>query len=1254
MNELRDTLKEKISTNIESVESQLSKVKLANKLSCLVEDLTTITLDCPKDKLGVVIGKNGAMMKHICDTCHVTIDVKHTESDKASNTGSASASVASDDNSRDNDDDGFVTTSSKRKNKKGGGNASGGGKNKEKATKDDTTSKASDDGGAVRKIEITGSASAVQQAKLEIDKIINAVEVIFDEPSRIITYLTSSKYITELTKLKEEYFDLFIDISRTGSGGGNKGAGASRQVILRGVPERVQEVKKKIQNMKLATEERVLTGREATIIVGKKGATIEKLISTHLVSIDIEKQTGNSKEQQQQETQNAVIVGPPENVKSAMMEIDELLSDNRDAIERISVTPTIRRILLSDNGKLIKELQSKVNEAVSGGSGQQNGASSDDNAKSSSSNSIVFLSFEKETAANKDHPDILVKTKNLHMTSAHEAAEKFLKEDITNVLITNLSVDPFVIPTIIGKGGETIKKLTQEGGFVEVDRVKGSVLVGGTTTEGRDAVLKEVNDIISVNQLVRVTIPPEDQPLMKNQLRELNRSKTKQELTALDVWHDIDEKSGQFMLRGTSENCEKAKEILQTFLTNNFYEDINVTEEDMEALLSGGKESMIVKLASELNVKLNADRSRHVIVVRGTKPLVKAAMERLNQFLNGGNGHSVARLTVTDQVVGVVIGKGGKTRQGLEQKHEGVSINVSKSYRISIRGPEASVAACRIEILKMIASARVNQTVSITGEQEKSLKDNDAIKRISQSLSVQITIADGTAKLRGNFHDVRDAVSMLKEKLTGVYESGIELESSQFAKVRSACRDPSHFERMEAATSAKVSLDLATGTIVISGKRNNVRKAKEQVFGFLDFLLPKEISLVKLTKPLHSSVGSATSLAEVSANAGGTTLYLDRDLSSIVIQSSDPAKVQIASKLVEDKIADGEKLAYVFEVEPTEAWLIPVIIGKNGNRISSLQKESKCQIDVSKEARTVTIIGESEADVAQVKESLFKIVDKARKECIFLSLPEDAMPSFVGKGGNHIKQFATEHKVEMQRQKKGPYQFKVTGEEEAVAAAKKAVDDWVSKWEEANGSTSFTIEKQHVVVLIGNKGETAKKVQDEFGCRIDVDKQTLVVRVRSGTEEGRTKSVEKIKEILAKADAEAAEKSTANAAAAAKAKEAAAASAATSAGASGAPKDGGKKAAARSRSNSSDDDVEINRASEFPTLPVGMAAKPNDKKKKNKNNKKKNGSAGGGGGGNDKNKENKTKEKENEVEVDETVFTGTEAGRSLFQMLISD
>lgn len=256
---------------------------------------------------------------------------------------------------------------------------------------------------------------------------------------------------------------------------------------------------------------------------------------------------------------------------------------------------------------------------------------------------------------------------------------------------------------------------------------------------------------------------------------------------------------------------------------------------------------------------------------------------------------------------------------------------------------------------------------------------------------------------------------------------------------------------------AKVELDLKAGSISISGKRSNVKRAKDQVYGFLDFILPNEIKRVKITKPLFMSVGQASALVEISAEAGGVSVYLDRDLSLIVLRSVDKEKVKVATELIKQKIENAERLAYVLELSASDSWILPVIIGKHGNKVSLLRaKYQGCKIDVSKESRTVTIVGESEDIVKEVREAVLAAIETARSENAFVFIPNQYIPQFVGKGGSHVKELSTKYDVEIQRVKKGQSNFKIGGDASKVKTAKDAIDSVGRAGESQRNANTFS------------------------------------------------------------------------------------------------------------------------------------------------------------------------------------------------------
>jgi len=1092
----------------DEIQSALDKVKLANKLECSTDELSTKKLTCPKAKLGMVIGKNGSMIKQIQKTCKVSIQVEQTTDE----------------------------------------------------------------------ITITGSEASIERATTEIENIIRAEEEKIQLEKILLDYLTS-KYVHVIRKLREEYSSSFVDVQRSD---GN--------LIIQGSPEDFAKIKATIFGEPIVVKKRPLAGREAQIIVGKKGATIERLCTEHEIPIEVGKDEST-------ET-SAVFTGPPEAVEGALSDVEKLLHDNKEVKETIDINLVQKNILLADGGRHIKGIQAKLFEAIPDGH--------------------CYVSVNSDVRT-KDRPEVLVRAKQIFISDALQFTIGALKE--FDKLFVTCTIDPYIAPRIIGKGGETIKKLT--GGkpfFLDLDKISGELSYGATSAEGLETLRKRVEEIIDSNSVIRVKA---DSAILKRQYRELNRSQMKKDMNGICRF-DIDENDSCYVVRGKKEDLQKAKLLLDEFISNNQFEEIPITDEDREALLNGGKKSKIAHFSEQLDVNLQVDRSNLCLVLRGSRENVDKSAKTLNQFLNGGNGFSVMRFTLNEQVVGKVIGRGGKMRQQLEERNEGVTINISRAHVVTIRGPTQAVSSCRVEIAKMVASARISQSVSISGEQKASLEKKDFTKKIYQQTPVNITTTNDKIVVKGTFHDVRDAVSLLNEILTGEYNTAIELDASQFSKLRNAVRDPSHFARMESTCGAKLELDLTAGSISIIGKRSQVKRAKDQVYGFLDFLFPNQLVRLKITKPLFQSVGKASVLAEISAEAGGVAVYLDRDLSLVVIRSIDEEKAKKATALIKSKIAEAERLAFVFEISASDSWILPVIIGKRGENVSILRKKySGCKIDISKESRTITIVGESDKTVEAVREEITAAIEKARSENIFVTIQNTDIPSFLGKGGSHVKELSAQYEVAIQSVKKGNSTgtYKISGEALKVKTAKEAIETWIDMREKANAILEMTLEReQDIPAILGQKGAIARSIEEDYKCRFDIDKKSLVVKIKGPNEEQREGALIKMKELIETYRKE----KVARELAAKEERE----NAYTAHSANG--ENGTRSIKASSHSFESEIIVsdtkvvenDVNR-NQFPSKPVGIATKS----LKNGHGKKK--------------------------KVDTSVNEGTEAGKSLFAMLLT-
>jgi polyribonucleotide nucleotidyltransferase len=313
-----------------------------------------------------------------------------------------------------------------------------------------------------------------------------------------------------LQSFRDRHPDVQVDASR------DKGA-----VSLRGLPEALARAKNDLLSIQLESETRVLIGRQASaILVGKSGSTINRLVEEHQVTIDVS-ETGD-------DVFTATVIGNP--VAAAMTEIDAILESNKAISTSITVDSIVRNTLLADAGAPIKALQKSVNEAIKDiGSGIQ-------------------LSFAKE---GKDHV-LVVKGRRAAVLIAKELVVETIAKIQASLVI--MTVDPFIIPKIIGKGGETINKL-KNGKVVniEVDKVSGRILIQSEDEAEVKRVEEAVNDIVAKNQINRITLSASS---AKPMFRELVRSEKRDEINQL-VWMGLDDDASAIILRGTRENVSQ-------------------------------------------------------------------------------------------------------------------------------------------------------------------------------------------------------------------------------------------------------------------------------------------------------------------------------------------------------------------------------------------------------------------------------------------------------------------------------------------------------------------------------------------------------------------------------------------------------------------------------------------------------------------------------------------------------------------------
>jgi rRNA processing protein Krr1/Pno1 len=943
-------------------------------------------------------------------------------------------------------------------------------------------------------IHLTGTSESLDKAVDKLGKVISQIEETIELSKSMHNYLTSSK-IGTLSEWRSRHPVVHFNLNRTSAAG----ADTPPQLRIRGTATEIAALKLDVLNFAIVEHELQVTAREAGLLVGKAGATIARLVDTHQVAIDVQRPNKGDEDKNDGAMIKTMISGPSDNVNSAVDEINALFESNREEEATVPCAPVTKSVLLLNNGTGIQELRKKVNEAAK---------KIDESGTGSVMISLVDLGLS-----------VKAKAKLL------EYGLQLVRSEVSRIesMLVKINVDPFVTPVIVGKGGQGIKDLKDgtKSVFLDVDREASCVALGGLDQSEVYSVAARVNALLAENCVTRLRLDSDDMGntnSFSTISRNLLRSAAMKEAREL-AFILVDDDSKELVLRGKPENVATGVSLVNDFLKKNFMEELVVSTEDLSALLNGGKSSKIAEYAAATGVSLNADRDRTVVIAKGEKNKVLESMKSIREFLYGSSDVSVIRVQVASpDLLGIVIGKGGKTLADLQRKFS-VSIIVHRSDAVlTLRGQAYQVEPCRVEVMKLVLSANVAKSIVLSEAQILEINKTKLIRRITQTVSVQANLSSSSVSFRGTPSDVQTAVSLFNEQLTGVYESRLQLGSTPFKNLEECCRNSVHFDRIEQQSTAKISFEPASNEIMLSGTREAVKIAKEALLTLFDSLLGPTMSRFDVSEVVIPMIGKPSVLAEVSA-VTDTQLVLDRDLCAMLILASDADKVSKASEMLEAKLGEMEALVFVWKFGPTEDWLVSSVVGKNGENIKRLRKETGCTIEVDSKERRVVLYSTDADRVAGGKAVLDRFVAKSRLECAFVPISKDGLPAFLGRGGSNIKKLSQAHDVEFHIVKDPESSVRITGKEDSVASAKSAVEEWIANRAEAlkdaQGEESKSLNAKHIPIVIGAKGATIRSLEREFGCRVEIDRTTSTVFVKGGSSTKRAALIQRMEEIIA-------------------------------------------------------------------------------------------------------------------------------------------
>ena len=935
-------------------------------------------------------------------------------------------------------------------------------------------------------INLVGPSDALAEAQSDIDRIVASKDEIVSVSEEAANYF-NTKSIVALDGVKEQNPNVSIEPVRR-----------SHTFRLRGPPDDISQAKQAMLAIKVSRKVISLPSKARSAIIGKDGVTVESIVSQHQATIEV-----RNKDKDDAATEIDVMVsGPSKNVEAAIVAIHAVLDENEQVSQTVTLSDGLKGTLKINKGEGIKELFKLVNEECRDGS----------------KNSTVGVNFSDD--------GILLKSRAKLMSRAVSAAEAEIRrmEDMKK----KFEVDSFVVPALFAKGSKGIKELTDgiTGARIEIEKESGKdfLCVVGWRAEDIEKLAGALSKMLMVNKVQRVHLVgaqslPQFMKLMRTKL-----STTVTDGAAVLV----DEDKAEVLIRGSDQELQNASKVVYEYLTENHIESRNLSMEDREFLLRGGKASKIAELSNQYGVTLGFEKNDVVLMARGSKENVEKALEAVDQFLHGNeNGNAVRQISLVDETFGLALGKGGRTKNALESKYEGVTIVGRKGDTVlTVRGPQPDVDKCVKDILSNVATSKVTKRMNLSAEQEKTFKKKSAkLKEISLALSCGINLEERVAVLRGVYPTIDYAACLLQEILNGVFESGMRVCRSAFLKAQRSFSNNSQLDKIAEKHSIKTTFDESNLSIVVSGSKKAVQDAKKEIVHLLMFVLDGKLKDMEIDGT-NARVLDNLSLLET-AYATNTTVFYDRDIGRVLVSGEKAADAKEALSKLRQKLSESKDLMAVVQLESIQQ--ASAIIGKGGTRIQELQSRTECTININKKDLTVIISAPNTEALGKAKAEVEAFLGKRERELkgdAFVELSKKDIPAFIGRKGAHLNEFSKKHGVELMIDD-SKSQACINGEAEAVQSAVTALEEWKA----SRNNTSQTREKDPTEVysstieldsteewlvssILGKGGRRITGLRKTTACKIDVDTSALKITVSAEVEDRQRRGVEKLQEIL--------------------------------------------------------------------------------------------------------------------------------------------
>ncbi|KAG7378185.1 hypothetical protein PHYPSEUDO_010435 [Phytophthora pseudosyringae] len=903
---------------LQQLQQGIRKLKLAAHIQTPVADFVTVEMTIPADKMGAVIGKQFAHVHQMEKECCAMLEVDNKQN----------------------------------------------------------------------VVKITSAPEQVQLAKAAIEDITLASnQSIGLHPDTVkVLMFQQAKCLHGL----EKSLKLKIDISKT-----------EGILTVQASPDKAKQLKQAINDLTAGKVDILLPSEIVPKLIGKKGETINQLMEDTGALVDIDKVTNNVR-----------LVGTKESVASAETFVRELISEQSQ--HEKNFTPEDKELfkgpefakykfeffaefLMANKAKQLRLLRSDAPEAR-------------------------IKVFKKErrihVLANKKQIDAM-----------DDAIRERLKAFEQHHWVHEVA-DNHLLSLIIGKKGSKIKEIENEGkeSNVRIDIQDTYVCVFGDDEEAINNAKTKIMEIVDNNQRsVFVTSRYLIAVLMASKREKLSEIETSSDCKIHlpppprdGAARSSESESDQIKisLTGTLEAIQNAKEQLEELDEAHHVRYLPLDNDEIPTVI-GKKGETVSELESKSGAKVRVLRGTagqpSELEMIGTQEQLKIVQAAIDELLQTQNRQL---LQLDAFATGCLIGKKGERIKAMRLAHPEATLDAFPNrgqVRVKAASPEA-LKACVDDVLKTLQATHVIESVHVLQQNQQnnvglprgatgSAPTNFNIlleKHASIAMRLQELEAEGGEGMRVSFQD-DGKVAKIRGPATGIgkikkflemlvspdshFVEIISLPSISFASALEVkgeaaklndnalriCKQTGCELRIKRSPAATGTAE--EGTIRIEGvNASKVYEAKAEVEKVLQFYYTDCFQTLEDLPP--SIATRMYELLPTLRSRYNVVFSLPTKTSLKVFADSKQHTQEITKQLKKD--VEAWKKQHV-EL-PISGWLVPILVGRNGETIKKISTESNARLDLSApspsgsrhEDRMLTI---SSRDDAAIKLATEKVVE---------------------------------------------------------------------------------------------------------------------------------------------------------------------------------------------------------------------------------------------------------------------------------------